>query len=75
MFSDFGALLLHGTDRQIGLIPRLDKAIHDRRAAADAKAPAAIMLHRVIPKRSPTVSRNWRSTTTCGCSMRAQPVC
>ena len=29
--TDFGALLLGGTDRQIGLIPRLVSAIHDRR--------------------------------------------
>lgn len=31
MSSDFGALLLRGTDLQIGLIPRLASAIHDKR--------------------------------------------
>jgi len=29
MSTDFGALLLRGTDLQIGLIPRLVSAIHD----------------------------------------------
>ena len=31
MSSDFGALLLHGIDRQTGLIDRMASAIHDRR--------------------------------------------
>lgn len=30
MSSDFGPLLLRGVDRQIGLIPRLAAAIHDK---------------------------------------------
>ena len=34
MSSDFGALLLRGTDLQIGLIPRLVNAIHDKRHAS-----------------------------------------
>lgn len=34
MSSDFGAILLRGTDLQIGLIPRLVRAIHDKRHAS-----------------------------------------
>ena len=34
MSTDFGPLLLHGTDRQIGLIDRLASAIQDRRHAS-----------------------------------------
>ena len=34
MSSDFGAVLLRGIDLQIGLIPRLVSAIHDKRHAS-----------------------------------------
>ncbi len=39
LWSDFGALLLRGSDRQIGLTARLASALRDRRPASDIAPP------------------------------------
>lgn len=46
--SDFGALLLRGTDLQIGLIPRLVSAIHDKRHASYIEHSLADLLRQRI---------------------------
>jgi hypothetical protein len=48
MSSDFGAILLRGTDLQIGLIPRLAGAIHDKRHASYIDHPLADLLRQRI---------------------------
>ena len=48
MSSDFGALLLRGIDLQIGLIPRLVSAIHDKRHASYIDHPLADLLRQRI---------------------------
>src|SRR5499425_2632783 len=42
--SDFGALLLRGVDRQIGLTERLAAAIHDKRHQSDVDHPLRDLL-------------------------------
>ena len=46
--SDFGALLLQGVDRQIGLIDRLASAIQDKRHASYVEHPLADLLRQRI---------------------------
>ena len=48
MSSDFGAVLLRGIDLQIGLIPRLVSAIHDKRHASYIDHPLADLLRQRI---------------------------
>jgi len=43
--SDFGALLLRGVDRQLGLTARLAAAIHDKRHKSYIDHPLRDLLH------------------------------
>jgi hypothetical protein len=57
--SDFGALLLRGIDRQIGLTQRLAAAIHDKRHPASIDHPwRALFAQRIYPLASGDADAN-----------------
>jgi hypothetical protein len=66
MSSDIGAFLLRGIDRQIGLIPRLVSAIHDKRHASYIDAPLADLLRqRIFQTASGYADGNDANTLRC----------